>query len=513
MWVVMLERDWMEWMMILDGNMEMKTTNPSPRLGEGARGLRQGDPISPYLFTLVMEVLNLVMIKNIEEDGQFRYHAGCKDLKVTHLCVADDLMVFCHGDVHSLSLVKKSLNEFSKYSGLLPNLKKSTVFFGSIKENLKYDLLKVVPFSVGTLPMKYLGVPLLAKCLGVNDCRILIEKVKSRVGDWRNRFLSYAGRVQLITSVLASMQTYWAAVYLLPKAIVKEINKVMKNFLWDSSGSGNGRAKISWKVVCRPKDQGGLGIKPLNEWNEDIDINVNDSWGWKKLMELRDRIKPHIFHNIGNGKSTSVWYDKWHQLGPLSNIITRREIYDARFKDNDCVFDMIKNGRWRWPSEWSNGKSRKFAIRDVWLDLRTQYPKSAKAQTNTETANYTGTSDSVQHLFFECCFSKKIWNEIKGRILLNTTNCEWVDIISKTQDMHYNNNIKSILTKIGLAACVYNIWREMNLRIFQNAKRREEDIAKIIMEDIKWKLANLTVKKSKSVVNIYKEWDINPVYS
>ncbi|GJW89182.1 RNA-directed DNA polymerase, eukaryota, reverse transcriptase zinc-binding domain protein [Tanacetum coccineum] len=293
---------------------------------KGARGLRQGDPISPYLFTLVMEVLNLIMIKNIEEDGQFRYHAGCKELKVTHLCFVDDLMVFYHGDVHSLSLVKKSLNEFSKYSGLLPNLKKSTIFFGSIKENLKYDLLKVIPFSVGTLPMKYLGVPLLAKCLGVNDCRILIEKVKSRVGDWRNRFLSYAGRVQLITSILASMQTYWAAVYLLPKAIVKEINKVMKNFLWDSSGSGR------------------------SVW--DIDIDVNDSWGWKKLIELRDRIKPHIFHNIGNGKSTSVWYDKWHQLGPLSNIITRREIYDARFKDNDCVFDMIENGRWRWPSEW-----------------------------------------------------------------------------------------------------------------------------------------------------------------
>ncbi|GJU01457.1 RNA-directed DNA polymerase, eukaryota, reverse transcriptase zinc-binding domain protein [Tanacetum coccineum] len=216
---------------------------------KGARGLRQGDPISPYLFTLVMEVLNLIMIKNIEEDGQFRYHAGCKELKVTHLCFVDDLMVFYHGDVHSLSLVKKSLNEFSKYSGLLPNLKKSTIFFGSIKENLKYDLLKVIPFSVGTLPMKYLGVPLLAKCLGVNDCRSLIEKVKSRVGDWRNRFLSYAGRVQLITSVLASMQTYWAAVYLLPKAIVKEISKVMKNFLWDSSGNGNGRAKI-WIGSC-----------------------------------------------------------------------------------------------------------------------------------------------------------------------------------------------------------------------------------------------------------------------
>ncbi|GKA57376.1 RNA-directed DNA polymerase, eukaryota, reverse transcriptase zinc-binding domain protein, partial [Tanacetum coccineum] len=143
---------------------------------KGARGLRQGDPISRYLFTLVMEVLNFIMIKNIEEDGNFKYHAGCKELKITYLCFVDELMIFCHGDTHSISIVKKSLNEFSSYSGLLPNLKKSTMFFGSIKENLKSDL-KIVPFSVGVLPMKYLGVPLLAKCSGVNDCKLLIEKV------------------------------------------------------------------------------------------------------------------------------------------------------------------------------------------------------------------------------------------------------------------------------------------------------------------------------------------------
>ena len=65
----------------------------------GGRGLRQGDPISPYLFTLVMEVLNLMLKKNIAVSAQFKYHFGCKKLRITHLCFADDLLVFCHGDV------------------------------------------------------------------------------------------------------------------------------------------------------------------------------------------------------------------------------------------------------------------------------------------------------------------------------------------------------------------------------------------------------------------------------
>ena len=98
------------------------------------RGLRQGDPISPYLFTLVMEVFTLLMAKNAQQNGNFKYHKGCKELKLTHLCFADDLLVMCHGDVESVKVVKESLVEFSKMSGLLPNLAKSTIFFGNVKE-------------------------------------------------------------------------------------------------------------------------------------------------------------------------------------------------------------------------------------------------------------------------------------------------------------------------------------------------------------------------------------------
>ncbi|GJV82645.1 RNA-directed DNA polymerase, eukaryota, reverse transcriptase zinc-binding domain protein [Tanacetum coccineum] len=114
----------------------------------GGRGLRQGDPISPYLFTMVMEVFNMIMIKNVKESGKFRYHHGCKELKLTHMCFADDLLVLCKGDTESVKVVKKTIEEFSKVCGLFPNINKSTIFFGNIKEEDKADMLQVLPFKV-----------------------------------------------------------------------------------------------------------------------------------------------------------------------------------------------------------------------------------------------------------------------------------------------------------------------------------------------------------------------------
>ena len=125
------------------------------------RGLRQGDPISPYLFTLVMEVLTLLMAKNVQQNGKFRYHIGCKEMKLTHLCFADDLLVVCKGNVESIKTVKKTLMEFSNISGLLPNMSKSTIFFGNVQDDVAAEILNILPFNVGKLPVKYLGVPLL----------------------------------------------------------------------------------------------------------------------------------------------------------------------------------------------------------------------------------------------------------------------------------------------------------------------------------------------------------------
>ncbi|GJZ34901.1 hypothetical protein Tco_0580718 [Tanacetum coccineum] len=99
--------------------------------------------------------------------------------------------------------------------------------------------LNIVPFKFGNLPMMYLGVPLLEKCLGVADCKVLIDKLKAKVGDWKNKCLSYAWRVKLTASVLYAMQIYWASMYLLLKSVIYDIDKILKGFLWNQSKSCN----------------------------------------------------------------------------------------------------------------------------------------------------------------------------------------------------------------------------------------------------------------------------------
>nr|GEZ30799.1 hypothetical protein [Tanacetum cinerariifolium] len=127
---------------------------------KGMRGLRQGDPLSPYLFTLVMEVFNLVLRREIDRNPAFRFHWQCKELKLTHLRFADDLLLFCNGDSNYVAVLKNAISIFGGLSGLLPNFSKSMVFFGNVRD------------------------------------------ARKRLLDWKNKSLSFAGRLQLIKSVM-----------------------------------------------------------------------------------------------------------------------------------------------------------------------------------------------------------------------------------------------------------------------------------------------------------------------
>ncbi|GKC30569.1 hypothetical protein Tco_1037863 [Tanacetum coccineum] len=263
--------------------------------------------------------------------------------------------------LNTVVTVKSALQEFSGVSGLMPSMEKSVVFFGNVSEHVKASILEVMPFKVGSLPIRYLGVPLISTRMYKEHCSSLVDKVKKRLQDWKNKSLSFAGRLQLLKSVIGSIQVYWSFVFILPKSVSYDIEKLMRGFLWSHGELQKAlMSKHIWNIVSK-KDS--LWVKWVNSYrlldrrsNErnlwDLPILNDVCWGWKKILQCRDVIRNHIVTCIGDGTSTSVWFDNWLFLGPLCQFITNRDMFEAGLSLSCKVSDIVVNGEWRWPQNW-----------------------------------------------------------------------------------------------------------------------------------------------------------------
>lgn len=158
----------------------------------------------------------------------FRNHPKCEKLGITNLCFTDDLLLFSYGNLNSVSVLMQALDEFKEVSGLKPSMPKSTAFCSYIKDDVKNMILQIMPFEVGKFPVRYLCVPLISTRLVYKDCEVLVERVRNRISDWKNKSLSFAGRLQLIISVLSSMHVYWSAVFIIFMSILLEIEKILR---------------------------------------------------------------------------------------------------------------------------------------------------------------------------------------------------------------------------------------------------------------------------------------------
>jgi len=156
-------------------------------LFKGGRGLKQGDPLSPLLFVLSMEYFTRLMV-HASNNPNFSFHPSCKALKMSHLMFADDVMIFCKAKPETLLLVHSTLMTFYQCTGLKVNQTKSQMAFGGCS-----PLLEVTGFQEGSLPLKYLGMPMTVSRLTKLECMTLVEKITGRIRLLSTKSASFAG--------------------------------------------------------------------------------------------------------------------------------------------------------------------------------------------------------------------------------------------------------------------------------------------------------------------------------
>ncbi|XP_010446053.1 PREDICTED: uncharacterized protein LOC104728823 [Camelina sativa] len=224
---------------------------------KGTKGLRQGDSISPYLF--------------------FPGHGGF------------------------LSDVNEKLHQQSYCN----SQKLQDLYLAGVShvETLQMSSLG---FNIGSLPIRYLGLPLMHRKLKIAEYRPLIEKIMMRFTTWSARALSYAGRLQLISSVIYGTLNFWMFAFILPKGYIKKIESLCINFLW----SGDATTDSLWAIWLR-----NTKIKDVSFWY--IDAKKPASWTWKALLNLRHIAGSFLKARLGNGQRLSFWYDSWAPFGPL----------------------------------------------------------------------------------------------------------------------------------------------------------------------------------------------------
>eukprot|EP00253_Pinus_taeda_P008659 PITA_08659 len=334
---------------------------------KSSRGLRQGCPLSPFLYIIMAETLS-VHLENLRlkrEIMGISIERGIKE--INHSLFADDTLLIGGASSLMARRFKRVLDAFLQVSGGKLNNRKCKIYTWNVPYQIQQSISQIldIPLQRNWSSFSYLGLPLAKEHIKVEVWTKHIEKMRSLLQSWGVSWLNLAGRTILIKAVLSGLPIYQYAVIMAPASIHKHMELIMRSFLWQGGKQDTKKfSLVNWGQVTLPYEKGGLSIKIPSLSNQALGLKLiwkiissKGSW-WVETIKrkylsgpnsnilndpiidipytpvwrLIKKVLPHFRENVsklpGNGKDTKIWADRIMNSNPRNLLQELRPLQD-----------------------------------------------------------------------------------------------------------------------------------------------------------------------------------------